>query len=334
LGRLIAGLLKLKTLGSGNFFYFIEVIMTISRDKMIAWLPKLSGVMKDNRVFLTELDAAIEALNADNFGEKDEEISKTPMPAVPEPAAVKNGLVCGVPPSAGVAVIPAHLYRPALPKIKTRDVDDPEAEIIRLAGALNTARKEIGTFAAKAKRIAGAGAATIFDVHLLLLDDPDFVKQAEKIIRKERINAEAAWLQVIETTVKTYRSLDNAYMPGRAADVLDAENRVLRQLTGQPHTSLLLEAPALIVGHDIFPSDVARLDPEKVLGIVTAVGGSTSHAAILARFLGIPAVVGAGPTVAAVAHGDVIAIDGNTGNGPDWINNAVNASSAACSLVF
>jgi len=257
--------------------------------------------------------AAIEALNADNFGEKDERISKAPTPAVAAAAAVKNGIVFGVPASAGVAVGPAHLYRPVLPEIETRNVDDPEAEMTRLAGALNTAQKEIGILGAKAKRAGAAGQATIFDFHRLILDDPDLGQQAEKIIRKERINAEAAWLQVMETTVGAYRALDNAYMQARAADVIDTGNRVLRQLTGEPITSLFLQAPALIVAHDLLASEVARLDPEKVLGLVTVVGGSNSHSAILARFLGIPAVVGAGPAVCTVAHGAVIALDGDTG---------------------
>ncbi len=262
--------------------------------------------------------AAIEALNADNFGEKDEEISKAPTLVVPAPAAVKNDLVYGVPASAGVAVGPAHLYNPVLPKIETRNVDDPEAEITRLAGALNTAQKEIGMLGAKAKRADAAGKATIFDFHRLILDDPDLVEQAQKTIRKERINAEAAWLQVMDTTVDAYRALDNAYIQARAADVIDAGNRVLRQLTGEPITSLFLEAPALIVAHDLLASEVAQLDPEKVLGLVTAVGGSNSHTAILAKFLGIPAVVGAGPAVCAVAHGAVIALDGD--NGRIWLS--------------
>ena len=257
--------------------------------------------------------AAIEALNADNFGEKDAEISKTAVLTVPAPAAAKSGLVCGIPASAGMALGPAHLYRPALPEIEICNVADPNVEITRLAGALNAARKEIGVLAAKAERTAGAGKITIFDVHRMLLNDPDLVEQAKKAIREERINAEAAWLKVMKATVETYRSLDNAYLQGRAADVVDVGNRVLRQLTGEPRTSLFLDAPVLIVAHDLLPSDVARLDPEKVMGLVTVAGGSTSHAAILARSLGIPAVVGAGPAVSVVAHGAVIALDGDTG---------------------
>jgi phosphoenolpyruvate-protein phosphotransferase/dihydroxyacetone kinase phosphotransfer subunit len=262
--------------------------------------------------------AAIKILNAENFGEKDEEISEAPTPVVAAPAELKNGLVCGVPASAGVAVGRAHLHRPVLPKIETRNVDNPGAEIARLAGALNRARKEIGMLGAKAKRAGAEGKTTIFDFHRLILDDPDLVQKAEKTIRKERINAEAAWLRVMQTTMDAYRSLDNAYMQARAADVIDAGNRVFRQLTGEPKTSLFLEAPAVIVAHDLLPSEVAQLDPKKVLGLVTAVGGSNSHAAILARSLGIPAVVGAGSAVAAVAHGAVIALDGD--NGTIWLS--------------
>lgn len=255
--------------------------------------------------------AAIAALSADNFGEKEAEISKIPPFAIPTPAAEKTGLVHGIPASPGVALGPAFLWLPILPKIKTRHADNPEVEITRLAGSLNTARKDIGALAAKTK--SSAGAASIFDFHRLILDDPDLVKQAEKAIRKGRINAEAAWLQVTETTAQAYRSLDDAYMQARSVDVIDAASRVLRLLTGESRTSLLMDAPALVVAHELLPSDVAQLDPEKVLGLVTAVGGSTSHAAILARSLGIPAVVGAGPDLSAVAPGAVIAIDGDDG---------------------
>jgi phosphocarrier protein FPr len=257
--------------------------------------------------------AAIEALNADNFGDKDEEILKIPAQVVPAPAVVKNGIVDGVPASPGVAIGPAHLYRPALPEIDTCNVADPEAEITRLVDALIAAYREIETLTAKTKRTAGAGEATIFDFHRLLLNDPDLVDQAKKEIRQERINAAAAWLKVMETAAETYRSLDNAYMQGRAADVIDAGNRVLRQLTGESRTPLFLDAPAVIVAHDLLPSDVARLDPAKVLGLITVTGGSASHAAILARSLGIPAVVGAGPAVSAIDHGTIIALDGDAG---------------------
>jgi phosphocarrier protein FPr len=197
-------------------------------------------------------------------------------------------------------------------------VDDPGDEIARLADALNMARKEIIALAAKEKKTAGPGKATILDVHRLILSDPDLVEQAEKTIKKERINAEAVWVQVMEATADAYRSLDNVYMQARAADVIDAGNRVLRQLTCELRPSLFLKTPAVVVAHDLLPSDVAQLDPKKVLGIVTAVGGSTSHAAILARSLGIPAVVGVGPTVSAVAHGAVIALDGD--NGRIWLS--------------
>lgn len=257
--------------------------------------------------------AAIEALRTENFGQTDEEVSITSQPDIPASETMPKGLISGVPASAGLALGPVHHYRPEFPKIETRNVADPESELNRLAIALNAAHTEIGALAAKAKETSGAGTVTIFDVHRLFLEDPDLVEQANKAIRKNRINAEAAWLDVMEATAGAYRSLDNTYMQGRAADVIDAGSRVLRWLTGAPRNSLLLETPAVIVTQDLLPSDVARLDPEKVLGFVTVKGGHTSHAAILARSLGIPAVVGAGPAISAIAQGAVIAVDGDTG---------------------
>jgi phosphocarrier protein FPr len=122
----------------------------------------------------------------------------------------------------------------------------------------------------------------------------------------------------MEVTADRYRSLDNAYMQARVADVIDAGNRVLRHLTSDIHPALFLKTPSVVVAHDLLPSEVAKLDPKKVLGLVTELGGSTSHAAILARSLGIPAVVGTGSIFSAVAHGDVIALDGH--NGRIWLS--------------
>jgi len=257
--------------------------------------------------------AAIVALNAENFGEKYEEALEAPTFAFPEAAAVRKGLVYGIPASPGVAVGRTYFYRPVLPEIETRKVDNPEIEKARLAEALTKARKAIEELGAKSKSAAVESKTTILDFQRLILDDPDLVKRAQKTIQKERINAEAAWLRVMQTTMDAYRSLDNAYMQARAADVIDAGNRVFSELSGQPKKPLLLEAPAVIVAYELLPSEVARLDPKMVLGLVTAVGGSNSHAAILARSLGIPAVVGAGSAVSSVAQGAVIALDGNTG---------------------
>ncbi|MEJ2731239.1 MAG: phosphoenolpyruvate--protein phosphotransferase [Deltaproteobacteria bacterium] len=262
--------------------------------------------------------AAIAALNAENFGEKDEGAPEVPFPAVSEARALIKGRIHGVPASPGVAVGRAYFYRPVLPEIETRNVDDPETEIARLAEALTKARKAIEMLGAKSKRAGVESKITIFDFHRLILDDPDLVEKAEKTIQKDRINAEAAWLRVMQTTMDAYRSLNNAYMQARAADVIDAGNRVFSELTGQSTKKLLLEAPAVIVAYELFPSQVAQLDPKKVLGLVTAMGGSNSHAAILARSLGIPAVVSAGPAVSPVVHGAVIALDGN--NGEIWLS--------------
>jgi phosphocarrier protein FPr len=259
-----------------------------------------------------EAIAAIKALGAENFGEKNEEISKTPPPAS-TPTAIKDGIIYGQPASAGVAVGPAHLFRPQFPQIETCHVDDPGVEIKRLASALNTARKEVEKLAAKTKTTATTNRLTIFDVHRLILEDPDLEYQVQETIRKNKINADAAWLQIMKKTATAYRSLDNAYMQARADDVIDAGSRVLRLLIGKAPTSLLPKSPAILVADELLPSDVARLDPHKVLGIVTATGGRNSHAAILARSAGIPTVVGAGAAVHTVAQGALIALDGDKG---------------------
>ncbi|MEJ2747928.1 MAG: phosphoenolpyruvate--protein phosphotransferase, partial [Anaerolineae bacterium] len=135
-------------------------------------------------------------------------------------------------------------------------------------------------------------------------------------IFEQKINAEAAWQQAGQATADTFRHLDSAYMQARAADVLDVTRRVLGHLLGVEPPSLEMPEPAILLAADLTPSDTARLEPDKVLGLATELGGATSHSAILARAMGIPAIVGMGPALAEIPDGQMIALDG--GNGRLW----------------
>ncbi|MDX1612708.1 MAG: phosphoenolpyruvate--protein phosphotransferase [Candidatus Promineifilaceae bacterium] len=227
--------------------------------------------------------------------------------------ATEGDWLAGIAASPGVAVGPVFQYRPRLPDVVTVEVADPVAEGQRLRRALEEARLEIEALRRQAISRVGAAEAAIFEAHALFLQDPDLVDAALATIERERCNAEAAWNRAIEETAAAYRQMEDGYMRARAADVLDAGRRVLRQLMDLTPPSLSFEQPVIVLAADLTPSDTARLDPTAVLGIGTEVGGPTAHSAILARALGIPAVVGLGPALETIPAGQLIALDGSAG---------------------
>jgi multiphosphoryl transfer protein len=266
--------------------------------------------------------AALQQLADDNFGDPPE----TEEPAAglaPAPAAVVQsapGALSGIPASPGIAIGPAAQYRPRLPAIPRYPAEDPQAEWLRLQVALNQARDEIQAVYRSAVSQVGPDEAAIFEAHALFLQDPSLLEKAEQTIFGRQINAEAAWEQSINQQADEYHALLDPYMQARAADVLDAGQRVLQHLLGLERPALDFDRPSILIAADLTPSDTARLDPKQVLGICTERGGSTSHSAILARALGIPAVVGLGTgpveeglALADIPDGQVVAIDGDSG---------------------
>ncbi len=285
------------------------------------------GVRQEDEIRVTAVGVdALEALEAiqmiadDNFGEADEEISE--VSSAPEPAIKPKieGVLVGIAASPGIAIGPIIQYRPHLPDVTQWHVDDSEAEWDRLRGAITQAKEEIRAIHGLAMQQVGPAEAAIFEAHLLFLLDPALVDAAKARLFSEKINAEAAWFGVVEEMADSYRALEDAYMQARAADVLDVGQRVLQHLMAFEPPSLDFELPSILVASDLTPSDTARLDPAKVLGICTEMGGATAHSAILSRALGIPAVVGLGPSLEALVDGQTVAVDGDQGHlwlGPD-----------------
>jgi multiphosphoryl transfer protein len=262
---------------------------------------------------------AIQSLADENFGdvEEGEAVTATP-PTLPDVwAAGSADEATGIAASPGFAVGPAVHYRPRLPEVITRSVADSEAEWQRLQQAVARAEEEIVAVHRQAFTRLGQSEADIFEAHRLFLQDPALVDEAKGRIVAEQINAEAAWERVIQEMAGSYRALEETYMQARAADVLDVGRRVLRQLMDLEPATLALHEPSILLASDLTPSDTAGLDPAVVLGICTELGGATSHSAILARALGIPAVVGLGPIIQAVEDGQVVAVDG--GSGKLWL---------------
>ena len=282
------------------------------------------GVRQGEEIRVTAAgDDAVEALDAlqelanENFGEADEgpeaagEFISAPAPAI-RPKI--DGILVGIAASPGIAIGPVVQYRPRIPEVIQRHVNDSDAEWDRLRGAITQSQEEIRAVHGLAMQQAGQAEAAIFEAHLLFLLDPALVDVTKTRIYAEKINAEAAWFDVVEEMAGSYRALDDAYMQARAADVLDVGQRVLQHLLALEPPSLDFEEPSILLASDLTPSDTARLDPAKVLGICTEMGGATAHSAILSRALGIPAIVGLGPALETLVDGQTVAVDGDQGH--------------------
>ncbi|NPA90525.1 MAG: phosphoenolpyruvate--protein phosphotransferase [Chloroflexi bacterium] len=256
---------------------------------------------------------ALRELVEANFGEP-EDIPTTVVPStVPASSEEQKDLLTGIPASPGIALGPAHLYLPEPVDLPQTQVEDPETAWRQLEQALQKAREEIHRLRAQAVHRVGEYEAAIFDAHILFLEDPTLRERARELIFREHLHPAAAWARAIDEMIGTYRALDDPYMQARAADLEDVKRRVLRLLLGTSTKPPHPQQPSILIAEDLTPSDTAQLDPKMVLGIATALGGATSHTAILARALGIPAVVGLGLAILRVEEGQEIGLDGSQG---------------------
>jgi phosphocarrier protein FPr len=255
---------------------------------------------------------ALQELIASKFGE-DGETPAAPMPAAPQPVAgVEAGTLIGVAASPGCAIGPAVLLHFAEPTVERKPIENAAQEWARLQSALDAVRASTEALRDQIARSADKYDAAIFDAHLMFLNDPEFLGGVRHTIEAEHVNAEWAWKDAIEASAQSFEAIDDEYMRARAADVRDIGRQVLAQLTGQGKDVELPHA-GILIAIDLAPSDTARLDRSKVLGICTERGGPTSHSAILARTLSIPAVVGLGPTIMTIEDGISLIVDGQGG---------------------
>ncbi|KAA3658565.1 MAG: phosphoenolpyruvate--protein phosphotransferase [Chloroflexi bacterium] len=254
--------------------------------------------------------AAIQRLANNHFDDANEvEVTPTARTRADTIADAWTGIAA----SSGIAVGPVFQYRPQLPEIETRQVDDVDAEWVRVETAVSAAIEEIEALYQQALTQVGKKEAAIFQAHKMFLKDPDLFAQVQGILNRDKINAEAAWDQAIKAGVALFEQLADPYLKARAADLQDVGNRVLRNLLGVALPSLNVKKPIILVAEDLTPSDTAQLDRSMVLGICTELGGATSHSAILSRALGIPAIVGVGSQLAELPNGSMIVVDGSKG---------------------
>ncbi|HBL3115390.1 TPA: phosphoenolpyruvate--protein phosphotransferase [Enterococcus faecium] len=218
----------------------------------------------------------------------------------------------GIAASDGVAVAKAYLLvQPDLTFSKAT-VEDTAAEEARLDAALAKSTEELQQIREKAAQSLGEAEAQVFDAHLMVLSDPEMVGQIKQNIKDNSVNAESALKEVTDMYIGMFEAMeDNAYMQERAADIRDVAKRILAHLLGVtlPNPSMINEE-VVVVAHDLTPSDTAQLDRNFVKAFVTDIGGRTSHSAIMARSLEIPAIVGTKEITAKVKEGDILAVNG------------------------
>jgi phosphocarrier protein FPr len=262
----------------------------------------------DAQKALAALRTAIEA----RLGEETDAAAVAP-PTAARPEVVWEGeSIAGVPGSPGLVLGPLHQHRRAK-IVVAATAKDPAVEYKRLEGAIEGAKRELdGLFDEVSKRL-GSGKAAIFLAHKAFLDDPELLDAARGFISAGH-SAGWAWQRSYEDRANALAGVRDGIVAARAADLRDVGRRVLRPLAETiEEAALPLERPVILVAQDLSPSDTAQLDPALVLGLCTASGGPTSHTAIIARSLDIPAVVGAGTSILELADDTPAILDGDSG---------------------
>jgi len=220
----------------------------------------------------------------------------------------------GIAASSGIAIGKAYrLVEPDL-SFSKKAISNAEEEISRFHEAVNAAKADLQAIRAKALESLGEDKAAIFDAHLLVLSDPELLSSIEDKIKNDKSNAENALKETADMFISIFEQMDNEYMKERAADIKDVTKRVLAHLLGVkiPNPGLIAEE-VIIIAEDLTPSDTAQLNKDFVKGFTTDIGGRTSHSAIMARSMEIPAVVGTKGASTTIQNGDLIIVDGLNG---------------------
>jgi phosphocarrier protein FPr len=234
-----------------------------------------------------------------------------PASTAPAPANGRPGELRGIPASIGIAIGTLQFLEQADLTAPDAEAVDPPAELEALGLAVTATRRDLEQLRDQTRARAGSYEAEIVDADLLFLEDPELLDPTRAAISDRRITAAQAWSEVSTRLGQSWERLDDPNMRLRAADLAGVSRRVLHRLLGRP--APVLHQAGILVARDLAPTDTAALDPTQVMGIATAGGGPTSHSAILARALGIPAVVGLGDQLLGVAPGRRALLDGGRG---------------------
>lgn len=251
-----------------------------------------------------DLPAASQALPAVPWGGKEEQAGKEPIP---------EGMIQAVPVAEGYVLAPSARLTPPRLVVPSHRTENPEGDWGALEQALDSVRQRTEARRARVATQLGEAEAGIFDAHLLILRDPELLANVRTRIFDQKMNAALAWDRSIREVAEAYEALADAYLQRRAQDVVDVGNQVLLGLTGQVEGEITFDQAVILLAQDLLPTQIARLDLKKVVGLATVGGGPTSHSAILARSSGIPALTGVPKVVLELNEDTPLALDGFAG---------------------
>ncbi len=218
----------------------------------------------------------------------------------------------GIKVSPGIAIGQAYLLQKEL-KIEKTTAKDPKNELARLDKAISESEVQLKRVRERVAKETGEGAATIFDAHIMMLNDPEFIPEIQSHIKDEGVTAEYAVQETVNKYQGIFSDMQNEYLKERADDVKDVGNRVVSNLRGQIHDLSELPSGTILIASELSPSDTAQMDKSRIEAFLTDQGGKTSHTAIIARTLEIPAIVGMGNVTSQIKDGDMVIVDANQG---------------------
>ncbi len=229
--------------------------------------------------------------------------------------SVSENMYKGLPVSEGIALGKADIYISELAEIipfrlKSSEV---EQEIVRYREALEEVKRQLMESEKRIRRDIGEEEAEIIKSHLMIVDDPFFQEDVPRMVREENLNAEFIILRGIRAFMEKFKNIEDDYLRERGQDIEDIGKRVIHRLLQLDTRKVLFNKRGIVFAHELTPSDTIHFDPKKIKGMVTEVGGETSHAAILARSMGVPTVVGVENILRRVRTNDRVIVDGNLG---------------------
>ena len=213
----------------------------------------------------------------------------------------------------GIVMGPVAVLRKNDYQVKRTRIEDADAEILRVTGAVEAAKEQLGRLYDKAVQEVGEASAAIFEVHQMMLEDEDYLESIQSMIRTELVNAEYAAAATGDNFAQMFAAMDDDYMKARAADIKDISERLVRNLSGGADADLSSMEPSVIVADDLSPSETVQMDKEKILAFVTVHGSTNSHTAILARMMNIPALIGVPMKPDELKNGMTAVVDGFSG---------------------
>jgi phosphotransferase system enzyme I (PtsI) len=223
---------------------------------------------------------------------------------------IKEGIIA----SPGIVIAKALVYEKILVAVDKNKVEDTAAELIKFQNAVKKSHEQLESIRVKAVSELGEEEGKIFEAHAMVLDDPEFVEGVEAEINDNNLGADYAVKIVTDRFYDIFDQMDDPYFSARAADIKDVGTRVLQNILGIVQADLSsLDEDVIIIADDLTPSDTAQMDKKRVKGFATNIGSRTSHTAIMARSLEIPAVLGLGNVTETVKTGDMMVVDGLSG---------------------